>query len=86
MLDPQQFVIGFSRGFAAGKSVFVWPSDVAKAWADVARNTSVGSAEAQTTPRGVMFWNINNDGTTVNETSATSNFAKSFNHFLEVRK
>ena len=77
-----------------GKSVFVWPSDVASAWERVSNQPATIKREAArgrdslagTAPRGVMFWNINNDNGPVNGTDLTSAFAKSFNVFLKVRK
>ena len=99
-LAPEQFVIGFSRGYASGKSVFIWPSDVGAAWARVRGGGGQGAQQhhlrseggaskhddgGNSVPRGVMFWNINNDGGPVNGTSTTCSFTKEFNEWLHVR-
>jgi hypothetical protein len=99
-LAPEQFVIGFSRGYA-GKSVFIWPRDVGEAWArsqeasgqqqhdhhlqSGAPSSAVKQDSDKHVPRGVMFWNINNDGGPVNGTSTNCSFTKEFNAFLHVR-
>jgi len=70
-----QLVIGFARGGENGRSVFVWPSSVGEAFASL-------GADA---PRGVMFWNVENDGGEVNGTSTTCSYATEFNKFLHIR-
>lgn len=77
-VTTEQLVIGFSRGGFNGKSVFVWPEDVGKAWSRLQQ-------QGASVPRGVMFWNINNDGTVVNGTNATCSLTRGFNAFLHVR-
>ena len=76
-VDPSRLIVGFSFGSGSGRSVFVWPSAVAKAYAKLAAP-----------PRGVMYWNMNldRDGT-FNSTIARRGytFAKAFNAFLKTR-
>ena len=79
-MNASQLVIGFSRGGgSAGKSVFIWPDRIGDAWKKL-------EAEGKATPRGVMHWNINIDGSTVNGTSQTCDMTRGFNEFLHVRK
>ena len=80
-VPARQLVIGLSRGSSqapgqAGKSLFVWPRDVRAAFERM---------PVEERPRGVMYWNINNDLETVNGTNATCDFASEFNAFLHVR-
>ena len=78
VVDPQRLIVGFSFGSSTGKSVFVWPEAVAKAFAKLA-----------TPPRGVMYWNMDLDrGGKFNETISRPGFtfAKAFNSFLQTRK
>eukprot|EP00039_Didymoeca_costata_P021634 m.345026 g.345026 ORF g.345026 m.345026 type:complete len:382 (+) comp25680_c0_seq1:131-1276(+) len=77
-IPATQLVIGFSRGSddKSGKSVFIWPKDVGKAWSMLSKNER---------PLGVMFWNMVIDGTPVNGTNISVNQAAEFNDFLHVR-
>ena len=78
-VTAQQFVIGFSRGGFGGKSVFVWPRDVAQAWKELKILSSLSPSVIMNTttniapllPRGVMHWNINIDNGPVNNTNET---------------
>lgn len=71
-----QLVIGLSRGGSDGKSAFFWPRDCGDAWA---------AAAPADRPRGYAFWNIPNEGQTVNGTNETLSFAPTLNAFLHVR-
>lgn len=78
-----QLVLGFSRGSedGSGKSVFIWPKDVATAWQLLRPDER---------PRGLMFWNMEIDGrldhnTGVNGTNRTCDQARAFNEILHVR-
>ena len=79
-VPPDRLVVGFSRGTmnpaTPGKSVFIDPVDVGRAWA------AMSKAEQ---PRGVMFWNMANDAGPVNGTQRSVSFARGFNKFLHVR-
>eukprot|EP00912_Choanoflagellata_sp_UC4_P001947 UC4_evm2s1249 len=66
---------GFSRGASNGNSIFIWPKDVGHAFAALNKEH----------PLGVMFWNMDIDGTTVNGTGVKCNLAAEFNKFLHVR-
>lgn len=78
-VPASRLVLGFSRGTPNGHSIFIDPEDVGKAWAALA---------AHERPRGVMFWNMMNDGGTcwrTDNTTTTMSFAREFNRFLHVR-
>ncbi len=77
-VPPEKLIVGFSFGTgSSGKTVFIWPDDVKRAFSRMA-----------TPPRGVMFWNVNLDRLGVfNGTQRTDNYtlAAGFNAFLHVR-
>eukprot|EP00041_Stephanoeca_diplocostata_P034845 m.1207568 g.1207568 ORF g.1207568 m.1207568 type:complete len:209 (+) comp24586_c0_seq96:2193-2819(+) len=75
-ISPSQLVVGFSAGAGDGKSVFIWPESVGVAWKALPKDLR---------PRGVMYWNMNLDGGTVNGTDEHCAFAQDFNSFLRVR-
>lgn len=75
-ISPEQFIVGFSFGVGDGKSVYIKPDDVGKAWAALPPTLR---------PRGVMYWNMQIDGGTANGTYRNVSFAKSFNTFLQTR-
>jgi hypothetical protein len=62
------------RGWSSGKSLFVWPEDIGKAYEGMDHR-----------PRGVMYWDINEDDKGVNGTNVTCDFATGLNRFLHVR-
>ena len=72
-----RLVVGFSRGGGGGKSVYIPPSEIAAAYAELAPSER---------PRGLMFWNMVNDGGPVNGSATeTADFARSFNAILHTR-
>ena len=75
----RQLLVGFSRGSmdGSGKSVFIWPQDVGKVWAQL---------QPEERPRGVMYWNMRNDGGPANGTVKNVSLVDGFNTFLRVRK
>jgi len=81
-VPANQLVVGFSHGaqkLPHEKSIFIPPSDVAKAWAIL---------KPHERPRGVMFWNMENDGGSCwypNGTHKNVSFAQEFNGFLHTR-
>lgn len=75
-VSQDQLVVGLSRGSADGKSAFFWPKDCGVAWS---------RADPAARPRGYAFWNIPDEGATVNGTNATLAFAPALNAFLQVR-
>jgi hypothetical protein len=78
-VPPEKLVIGFSFGLpvGSGKTVFIWPEDVGKAYARFAQP-----------PRGVMFWNLGLDRASVFNGTKRDNYtlAGGFNAFLRVRE
>jgi hypothetical protein len=78
-VDPKKLIVGFSFGNNGnGRTVFIWPKDVAAAWAQL------GDTNA---PRGVMFWNANLDQQHVMNGTLDPGYtlAGGFNSFLHVR-
>ena len=76
-VDASRLIVGLSRG--GGKSWFVWPKDVGRAFAML---TKAG----HTPPRGAMYWNIQNDGGPVNGTTQNCSLVDGLNSFLQVRR
>lgn len=75
-ITPDQLVIGFSMGAGDGKSVFIHPTDVGKAWARL---------PTARRPRGTMFWNMEIDGDFANNTHVNVSLVQGFNSFLHTR-
>ena len=82
-VPASQLVVGFSHGAMRApheKSIFIPPAAVAKAWAVLA---------VEERPKGVMFWNMDNDGSTCwfpDGHTVNVSFAASFNAFLRTRQ
>jgi len=74
-----QLVVGLARGDGQGKSLFVWPRDVGRAFAAL---EAMGPGRR---PRGVMFFYIEAEGRAVNGTDTTCSLAPALNAFLHVR-
>ena len=76
-VPPSRLIVGLSfGGKASGRTVYIAPEDVEKAFAKLA-----------SPPRGVMFWNIDLDQNGVFNGTARRNysFAGAFNRFLHTR-
>ena len=80
-VPPSQLVLGWSFGWGHGKGLFVWPDDIGRGYEAI--------ADPSARPRGMMYWNINqNEGAGavgVNGTNTTVDFAAAFNEFLHTR-
>ena len=81
-VEASRLVVGFSHGNAKpphGKSLFIEPSAVAEAWA---------ALSPEERPRGLMFWNLENDGGPAwfaNGSRTNVGFASEFNRILRIR-
>ena len=77
-LQQSQFIVGLSFALgSAGRSAFFWPDQVAQAYQ---------AADPSQRPRGYSFWCIALEGSKVNGTNTTVDFASSLNSFLHVRR
>ena len=77
-LDSSRLIAGlsFAPGGSAGRSAFFWPDQIRQAYQ---------AAEPLWRPRGYAFWNIALEGSKVNGTNGSVEFASSLNSFLHVR-
>ena len=77
-VPPSRLVVGlsFGSGDRSGKSVFIRPAAVGRAFAALPEALR---------PRGAMFWNMQLEGSKSNGTEERTSFAKGLNAFLRTR-
>ena len=90
VVPPSKLVVGLSRGSpagsSAGKSVYFPPSALRDVWAKQGTSAASGSALGEML-RGVMWWNVENDGGAVNGSATPENclFSACFGEFVKTR-